>query len=81
MSANNPNWFCKNCGSEGYRADWPTSPSKHLRDKEMYLVKECPKCMEPDVSGCGNPNCDGSCGFAPGIAGGHPEVQNLEPES
>jgi len=26
----------------------------------------------PDVSGCGDPNCEGDCGFAPGEAGGHP---------
>jgi hypothetical protein len=26
----------------------------------------------PDVSGCGNPNCNGGCGFSPGVAGGHP---------
>ncbi len=26
-----------------------------------------------DLSGCGDPECDGlSCGFAPGVRGGHP---------
>jgi hypothetical protein len=30
---------------------------------------------EPGTSGTGDPICDGSCGFAPGPAGGHPAEQ------